>query len=147
MGASLGYLSVKPVSRADHVQLLALEAAANKAYDWWCESLWISEKSDEAGNVFGSTKLFRLIDDPVTDTYMAYLDVCEIVTFLTSVADQLSIEWRLQMEGAPFGMVTKAGPDAQLQGSLSMFLEMFPGDFETLRSRPRAEILSEWSDR
>jgi hypothetical protein len=146
MGVSLGYFSVKPVSRADHQQLLALQAAANKAYDWWCESLWILEESDEAGNVFGSTKLFRLIDDPVTDTYMAYLDVCEIVRFLTSVAEQLGIEWRLQIEGAAFGSVTKAGPDAQLQGNLSAFLDMFPGVFETLRSRPRAEILSEWAE-
>jgi hypothetical protein len=84
-------------------------------------------------------------DDEDTDTYMAYLDVCEIVKFLTSVAHRLGIEWRLEIEGAPFGAVTRAGADSELHGNLSGFLDMFPGNFEALRSRPRAEILAQWS--
>ena len=147
MGVSLGYFSTKPVPPADLRQLLVFAGAANEGYDWWCESIWISEKPDEAGNVFGFTKLFCMIDEEDTDTYMAYLDVCEIIKFLTLVAQRLDSEWRLEIEGAPFGVVTKAGPDAALQGNLSGFLDMFPGDFDAVRSRSREEILAEWSDR
>jgi hypothetical protein len=147
MAVSLGYVSTKPVPSVGHRQLSALAAAANEAHEWWCEPIWITEKPDEAGNAFGFTKLFCMIDDEDTDTYMAYLDVCEIVKFLTSVAVSLGIEWRLEIEGSPFGVVTRAGPDAELQGNLSGFLDMFPGDFESLRSRPREKILAEWSDR
>jgi hypothetical protein len=147
VGVSLGYFSTRPVPADEHRQLVALMAEANEAYDWWCESIWISEKPDEAGYAFGFTKLFCMIDDEDADTYMAYLDVCEIVKFLTSAAQRLGIEWRLEIEGAPFGVVTSAGPDAALQGNLSGFLDMFPGDFDALRSRPREEILAEWSDR
>ena len=148
VGVSLGYFSTRPVPADDHLRLLALVAAeANEAYDWWCESIWIADGPDEAGNAFGFTKLFCMIDDEDTDTYMAYLDVCEIVRFLTSVAEQLGIEWRLEIEGAPFCVVSRAGPDAALKGNLSEFLDMFPGDFDALRSRPRQEILAEWSDR
>jgi hypothetical protein len=147
MGVSLGYFSTKPVPAADQQQLMARAAEANEMYDWWCESIWICETPDEAGNAFGFTKLFCMIDDEDTDTYMAYLDVQEIVKFLTSVAKRLGIEWRLEIEGAPFGIVTKAGPNGELQGNLSGFLDMFPGDFETLRSLPREKILAAWCDR
>jgi hypothetical protein len=82
-----------------------------------------------------------------TDTYMAYLDVCEVVRILTSIAQKLGIEWRLEIEGAPFGTVNEGGPDTELQGNLSGFLDMLPGDFETLRTRTRDEILADWSDR
>jgi hypothetical protein len=147
MGVSLGYFSTKPVSAANHRELLALATAANAAYDWWCESIWIPEKPDDCGNAFGFTKLFCMIDDADTDTYMAYLDVCEIVRFLTSIAETLGIEWRLEIEGSPLGVATAAGPDAELQGNLSRSLDMLAGDFEALRSKPRGEILAEWSDR
>jgi hypothetical protein len=147
MGVSLGYFSTMPVPPADHRQLLALAAEADEAYNWWCESIWISEMPDEAGNAFGFTKLFCMIDDEDTDSYMAYLDVCEIVRFLTSVAERVGIEWRLEIEGSLFGVVTGAGPDGELQRNLSGFLDRFPGNFETLMLRPREEILSEWSDR
>ncbi|MEX0716914.1 MAG: hypothetical protein WD066_10015 [Planctomycetaceae bacterium] len=147
MGVSLGYFSTKPVPLANHRQLLALVAAANEEYDWWCESIWFSDTPDEAGKAFGFTKLFCMIDDEDTDTWMASLDVCRIIRFLTSVAERLGIEWRLEIEGAPFGIVTRAGPDAESQGNSSGFLDMFPGAFESLRSRPREEILAEWSDR
>jgi hypothetical protein len=147
MGVSLGYFSTKPVPPADLRQLLSLAGAANEAYGWWCESIWFSEKPNETGCAFGFTKLFCMINDDDTDTYMAYLDVCEIVRFLTSVAERLGIEWRLEIEGAPFGIVTRAGPNAELKGNLSGFLDMFAGNFETLRSRQRQEILAEWSDR
>src|SRR6185436_12541491 len=119
MGVSLGYFSTKPVPPAGLQQLQVFAGAANKRYDWWCESIWISEKPDEAGNVFGFTKLFCMIDEEDTDTYMAYLDVCEIIKFLTSAAERLGIEWRLEIESAPVGVVTKAGPDAALQDNLS----------------------------
>lgn len=147
MGVSLGYFSTGPVSDANYRQLLTLARAANEAYDWWCESIWISEKRDDRGGAFGFTKLFCTIDDEDTDTYMAYLDVCEIVRFLTSIAEKLGVEWRLEIEGAAFGVVTEAGPDAKLHRSLSRFLEVFPGDFEALQARTREEILAEWSDR
>jgi hypothetical protein len=147
MGVSLGYFSTRPVPPADHQWLPALAETTNEAYDWWCESIWISEKSDEPGNVFGFTKLFCMIDNEDTDTYMAFLDMCEIVRFLTSVAERLGIEWRLEIEGSPFGAVTRAGPDAALQVNLTGLIDMFGGDFEALQSRPREETLAEWSDR
>jgi hypothetical protein len=147
MGVSLGYSSIRPVSSEDHRQLLQLVAASNEAYDWWCESIWIAEEPNTLGNVFGFTKLFCLIEDMATDTYMAYLDIGEIVRFLTSVAAQLHIEWQLEIEGSPFGIVTRNGPDARLQENLSEFLEMFPEDFEPLQSRSREEILARWVDR
>jgi hypothetical protein len=146
MGVSLGYVSTKPVPAAQHRELLALSATANESHVWWCEPIWMSEQLDEAGNIFGSTKLFCLIDDIDTDTYMAYLDVCEIVKFLSLVAQRLGIEWRLEMEGEAFGAITRAGPDATLQGNLSSFLDM-GGDFAALRARPREEILAQWADR
>jgi hypothetical protein len=147
MGVSLGYFSTKPVSEAHHQEIMALASAANEAYEWWCEPIWISGSLEEAGNVFGFTKLFCLIDDDNTDTYMAYLDVCEIVRFLTSVAERFDVEWRVDIEDSTFGVVTKAGPDEMLEENLSGFLEMFPGDFEVLQSQPREAILAKWSDR
>lgn len=147
MGVSLGYFSTKPISAADHHEILGLARSANAAYDWWCESIWISEKPDDGGNAFGFTKLFCMIDDEDTDTYMAYLDVCEIVRFLNSIAEKFGIEWRLEIEGSPFGVVTVSGPNAEFLGNISGFLELFPGNFESLRSRLREEILAEWADR
>jgi hypothetical protein len=78
---------------------------------------------------------------------MAYLDLCEVVRFFTSVAERLGIEWRLEIEGSPFGIVAITGPDNDLQSNISQFLDMFPGDFENIQSRPRTEILAEWADR
>jgi hypothetical protein len=147
MGVSLGYTSTKPVRAEAHQRLLARVEQANEAYDWWCESIWIADTPDDLGHAFGFTKLFCMIDDEDTDTYMAYLDVCEVARFLASVAAALDIGWRLEIEGAPLGVVTAAGPDEQLRGSLSGFLDMFPGDFDLLRSRPREDILAEWADR
>jgi hypothetical protein len=88
-----------------------------------------------------------MIDDEDADTYMASLDVGEIVRFLASVAQRLGIGWRLEIEGSPFGGVTAAGPDAELRGNMAGFLDMFPGDFEPLRARSRADILAQWGDR
>ncbi len=147
MGVSLGYISTKPVTAQEHRRLLDLTAEANEAYDWWCEPIWIADDPNDAGHAFGSTKLFCMIDNEDVDTYMAYLDVGEIVRFLSSAAKRLGMEWRLEVEGAPFGTVTAAGPDDELQANLKMFLDMFPGDFEPLRLRSRADILAEWSDR
>src|SRR5262245_51192025 len=128
MGVSLGYFSTTSVSPANHRLLLELVTSKNKAYDWWCESIWISERPDTLGNVFGFTKLFRLIDDADIDYYMVYLDIGEIVRFFTSVAERLGVEWRFEVADAPFGTVRVTGPDAQLEGNLSGFLEAFPGD-------------------
>ncbi|MGL6074088.1 MAG: hypothetical protein ACRC8S_08005 [Fimbriiglobus sp.] len=147
MGVSIGYCSTEPVPAETHQQLLALVADANAAYDWWCESIWIAEDPDADGHAYGFTKLFCMIDDEDADTYMAYLDVCEIVRFLASVANRLGIEWRLQIEASPFGGVTAGGPDDDLRGNLSGFLDMFPGDYEPFRVRSRADILAEWADR
>jgi hypothetical protein len=147
MGASIGYFSVEPVAEQKHRELLSLASKANEAYHWWCESICISETPDETGSVFGFTKLFCLIGDEVTDTYMAFLDICEIVRFLTTASERLGVEWRLEIAGSHFGKITRSGPDDELQAKLASFLEEFPGDFESLRSRPRAEILAEWPDR
>ena len=147
MGVSLGYRSTKLVSQQDFRQLLALASEANEAYDWWCESIWISDMPDEAGNAFGFTKLFCMIDDEDTDTYMAYLDVCEIVRFLVAASERLGIAWRLEIEGGSLGGVTETGPDNELRGNIAGFLDMFPGNFEPLKSRSRKEILAEWSNR
>jgi len=145
MGVSLGYSSTLPVEPVNHQQLLSLAAESNKAYDWWCESIWISNERNEKGMAFGSTKLFRMIDDENVDTYMAYLDVCEIIKFLKMVSVRLGIEWEVKIEGAPFGGVTRTGADTMLRGNIATFLDMFPGDFEPLKAKPRAEILAEWA--
>jgi hypothetical protein len=88
-----------------------------------------------------------MIEDEETDAYMAYLDVCEIIRFLNSIAEKLGIEWRLEIEGSPFGALAVSGPNAELLSNISRFLEMFPGNFESLRSRLREEILAEWAER
>ena len=147
MGVSLSYSSTQPIAAEAHRRLLALAAETNRAYHWWCEPICVISTADDAGHAFGSTKLFCLIDDVDADTYMAYLDVNAIIRFLSTVAVELSIQWKLEIEGSPFGGVTATGPDDELRGNLSRFLDMFPGDFEPLRARSRADILAQWPDR
>lgn len=147
MGVSLGYRTIVPVAPGVHREILALATEANTVYEWWCECIWFDDTPSGSGIVYGFTKLFCMIDDEDTDTYMAYLDVCEIVRFLTTTAEGVGVEWRLDIEAAPFGAVTRAGPDAELRANLAGFLDMFPGNFDTLRSRTRQDILVEWSNR
>jgi hypothetical protein len=144
LGVSLSYRTDEAIDESTLERLLVLVSEANGAYVWWTESLWISDERDEKGNAFGSSKLFRMIDDEDTDTYMVYLDICEMIRFLSSASRQLGIGWRCEIEAAPFGAITAGMPDGDLQNNLATFLDLFPGDFALLRAKSREEILAEW---
>lgn len=147
MGVSLNYSSTEPVSPEDHQKLITLMTEANKNYEWWCENIWISSQLNDNKCAFGSTKLYCMIDDPAVDHYMAYLDVGEIIRFLSSIAKELGIEWQLNIEGSTFGKVTTVGPDDELEVQYSSFLTWFGSDITKLQSQSREDILAEWSDR
>jgi hypothetical protein len=147
MGVSLGYTTDSPVTPEVLEQLTFATHEKNRSRDWWCESVWISDEVGPDGGAFGFTKLFCMIEDDDTDTYMAYLDICEIVRFLQAESVRLGVSWKLEIEASPFGRLTSNGPDRELRENLDTFLEMFPGDFESLKSRSREDILAQWSDR
>lgn len=147
MGVSLGYYSQTGMTQAQSQIIEELVEQKNKSYQWWCESIWMSSELTEEGELCGSTKLFCLIDDEDTDTYMAFLDIQEIVRFFQSVARQTGIDWRFEMEGSPFGAIINGEIDETLETNLTMFLDLFPGDFMALRAISREEILNQWKSR
>lgn len=147
MGVSLGYRTAEKVDRSTVSAIRKLAAKKNREYDWWCEAIWIGEKVDESGAAFGFTKLFCMIDDEDVDTYMAYLDVKEIVDFFCEVSKQTKTAWDFAIEGSELGKVEKGKRDAALRENLEMFLDLFPGDFESVKKKGRKQILREWKDR
>ncbi len=147
MGVSLTYITSGKVSD-DQIQGIKSNLAIKGSNrEWWCEPIWISEYADSDGKLFGSTKLFCNIDDIDVDTYMAYLDIKEIVRILSDVSHELRIDWDIQVEDSTIGKIKNGNSDSELQANLEMFLEMFPGDFDTLKQTPREQILEKWKDR
>jgi len=147
VGVSLSYFTTDPMHDADRRGLFTDADAKNRGREWWCEGIWICDKSIENRTVFGSTKLFCMIDDEDTDTYMAYLDICEIVEFLAGESKRRGHTWWFEIEGESFGRIRDGVPDVELRGNLESFLEVFPGDFESLRRKSREQILAAWADR
>jgi hypothetical protein len=145
MGVSISCQSTQPVEEVE--ELVALIKKANDNFDWWCEPISIWSDSDEPGHICGAKKIFCMIDDVDTDTYMAYLDVCQVVKVFSEVAAKLNVGWKLDIEGGNFGKIASKGPDKMLQASLASFLDAFPGEFEKLMKTPREKILKKWADR
>lgn len=146
MGVSLGYQSKRPVAGITLEELQTAIQERNAAREWWSEGIHLFAQPNEAGNLYGSTKLFRMISDSTVDTYMVYLDLLEIADFLASSGKRFGIEWQLDIDGAPLGETSAAGPDPELQETLETFLDMFPGDFESLEERSREAILADWPE-
>jgi hypothetical protein len=146
VGVTLDYYTIHPVNAQQLQQIRALVPEANQARSWWCESIWVSETPDDGGYCFGCNKLFCLIDDVATDTYMAYLDAWAVMAFLADIGKRLRIDWRIQIAGSPLGKILNGVPDEALNANLDGFLDP-PEDFVELKARAREQILAQWSGR
>jgi hypothetical protein len=124
-----------------------LSEQKNGSREWWCESIWICPTLDDNGCAFGFSKLFRMIEDEDADTYMAFLDIAEIVKYCSETSRQLEVDWRFEIEDAVFGEVIGGLQTEQLKGSMAGFLNWFSVDLEALKSKSREQILAQWATR
>src|SRR4051794_10876075 len=102
MSASLTYVTPPlPESVRSAIREFVDQEAAG--YQWWAESLTFFEDPKRPGQLVGNTKLFRLIDDPVVDSYMASVDMDRIVRCLEASSAHFEIDWQLYLQETPVG--------------------------------------------
>src|SRR5262245_53193322 len=119
MSASLSYASTRPVTAEERAAVTEFVRAHTEGYRWWAESILFYKDPDNPDSLVGNTRLFRLIDDPAIDGFMASADMDRIVVALEAVSAELGIDWQLYLEGHPVGTVQGGHADEQADAAIA----------------------------
>jgi hypothetical protein len=105
MSASLTYVS-SPLPESTILAVREFTGQEAAGYQWWAESLNFFDDPKRPGQLVGNTKLFRLIDDPAADSFMASADLDRIVGCLEAASARFGVEWQLFLQDTPVGIIT-----------------------------------------
>src|SRR5262245_11415881 len=119
MSASLSYASTRPVTAEERTAVLDFVREHTDGYRWWAEPIHFTDDPDNPDRLVGNTGLFRLIDDPALDNFMASADMDRIVVTLEAASAEFGIDWQLYLEGHLAGTVTDGHADEQADAAIA----------------------------
>ena len=123
LSASLTYVSApQPESTRSAVrEFIRLDTAG---YKWWAESLSFFEDPKRSDQLVGNTKLFRLIDDPAADSFMASTDMDHILGYLEAASEKFGVDWQLFLQDTPVGMIAGGRRDEKAGNAVKGLLKI-----------------------
>jgi hypothetical protein len=105
------------------------------------------DRADLPGYLTGNTKLFLLLDDPATDSFMAHADATKIVECLVSASRAFGVGWKLSIEGQPVGTISDGVPSEDVVNALASLFEICAMMGIDPSEMNRDEILAAHADR
>ncbi len=147
MSTSLSYETTSPLTDDIRNQIRAHIDSLASDYEWWCEPICFFDDPNKPRFLTGNTKLFLLLDDPATDSFMAHADATKIAQLLSSASQQFGVAWNLSLEGSHVGSISGGALDEDGAASLNSLLEICSMMGVDPVDMKREEILVSYADR